>query len=117
MPHQRNYVETKSYRALACCASSSYRSTHYGSAVPASGFRRDAHCQTAHRRATTGRGSWEALDADSPTGCPQPGAAVPVRASAASGDNPDGVSRNCLPAGPWSCGKTCAPTHRARFDM
>ena len=110
-------METKSYRALACCASSSYRSTHYGSAVPASGFRRDAHCQTAHRRATTGRGSWEALDADSPTGCPQPGAAVPVRASAASGDNPDGVSRNCLPAGPWSCGKTCAPTHRARFDM
>ena len=58
----------------------------------------------------------EAPDADSPTGCPQPGAAVPVRASAASGDNPDGVSRNCLPAGPWSCGKTCAPTHRARFD-
>ena len=40
-------METKSYRALACCASSSYRSTHYGSAVPASGFRRDAHCQTA----------------------------------------------------------------------
>ena len=116
-------METKSYRALACCASSSYRSTHYGSAVPASGFRRDAHCQTAHRTgATTGRGGWElgreAPDADSPTGCPQPGAAVPVRASAASGDNPDGVSRNCLPAGPWSCGKTCgcAPTHRARFD-
>lgn len=55
-------METKSYRALACCASSSYRSTHYGSAVPASGFRRDAHCQTAHRTgATTGRGggSWD----------------------------------------------------------
>ena len=69
-----------------------------------------------------GAGTWEAPDAGDTDSARQvvPAArcrrASPRRASAASGDNPDGVSRNCLPAGPWSCGKTCAPTHRARFE-